>query len=500
MILFEQLSLNMMLTFEENWIAKDIHIFNTIDIKPIFELLKEKNSDNFISFIQYLEAEKIQSSQTKNPFMKVDALDSFAYYYNNNESFHVSGMQPDMLMYAPHEWSSFYNKYLYEKYQDNIYELIESQYPNQFNIIEYMLGDTYSVMDSMLISGGRCIKYQNKLIWIMYPVGVDCYGEEVKTFDFLGQFISFYIDNYKDNLFQLFSKYGFDIKKLNFTIGLYPHTMILRNEKLGHLQPYIENISDNKILFLTKKAMHFDNIHTFIIYDSNMESIINLFKMANNDNSEKNIFKKFIISVLNFYKVDEYKEVADSFIEKNWHLEKRAFTFNSKYVENQRLEFYKEPKKMQNSFIYNVNKEIVVYLKSINKEPKEYWNEDAKELNNLIFKFLQNRLEEEISKFNSSILFYCYTQIEYIEGSREQNDYQAGLNSINYVEFDVEERYSEQRAKTSQLAVSTKHILHTILKINPNGHKLVADSDWYYLLALSTIINETYSKKRPTTL
>lgn len=493
-ILFEQLALNSMLLFEENWIEKDIHIFNTIDIKPIFELLREKDSDNFISFIQYLEAEKIQASQTKNPFMKVDTLDSFAYYYNNNESFHVSGMQPDMLMYAPHEWSSFYNKYLYEKYQNNIYELIESQYPNQFNIIKHMSDDTYSVMDSMLISGGRCIKYQNKLIWIMYPVGVDCYGEEVRTFDFLGQFISFYIDNYKDNLFKLFSKYGLDIKNLNFIIGLYPHTMILRNEKLGHLMPYIENISEDKILFLTKKAMHFNNVHTFIIYDSNMESIIELFKMENNKNSEKNIFKEFIISVLNFYKVDDYREVADSFIEKNWHLEKRAFTFNSKSVENQRLKFYKEPKKMQDSFIYNVNKEIVVYLKLLNIEPREYWDDDAKKLNNLIFEFLQNRLEEEISKFNSSILFYGYTQIEYIEGSREQNDYQAGLSSINYVEFDVVEKYSEQRVKTSQLAVSAKHILHTTLKVNPNGHKLVVDSDWYYLLALSTIINETIQR------
>ncbi|MGP2657856.1 hypothetical protein ACOJTA_12535 [Malaciobacter sp. WC5094] len=493
-ILFEELTLNYMLPFEESWIEKDIHIFNTIDIKPIFELLKEKNNDTFISFLQYLEAEKKQSTQSKNSFMKADTLDSFAYYYNNSESFFVSGSEPDMMMYAPHEWSSFYNKYLFEKYQDNIYELIEAQYPNQFNIVQHMLGETYSVMDSMFIHGGRCIKYKNELIWVMYPPAIHCDDVEVKSFDFLGQFISFYVDNYKVNLFKLFSKYGFNINEKKFTIGLYPHTMILRNEELKHLKPYIENISDDKILFLTKKAMHFNNINTFIIYDSNMESLVELFKMEKDNDTEKNIFKEFISSVLKFYKVSNYEEVSTLFIEKNWHLDNRAFTFNTKHVDNPRLELYREPKEIQDSFTYNVNKEIVVYLKSLAIEPKKYWNDDAKHLNNLIFEFLQNRLEEEISKFNSSILFYNYTQIEYIEGAREQNDYQAGLDSINHTEFDVQEKYSEQRIKISQLAISIKHILHTILKVNPNGHKALVDSDWYYLIALSNIINDTIQR------
>jgi hypothetical protein len=44
------------------------------------------------------------------------------------------------------------------------------------------------------------------------------------------------------------------------------------------------------------------------------------------------------------------------------------------------------------------------------------------------------------------------------------------------------------------LAVSAKHILHTILKVNPQGSKNISEHDWYYLMAFSKIINETIQR------
>lgn len=489
-LIYEKLTLNYMIGFEENWKEKDIYIFNSMDIKPIFELLIEKETDTDISFIQYLEAEKKQSIQNTNSLVQMDALDSFAYYYKN-ESFLIAGEQFTFMMFDPHQWSGFYNEYLYARHQDNIYELIENKYPNKFNLVKHMLGDIYSFMDSAYIQGGRCIKFKNRLIWIMYPIAVNSNKIEVRTFIFLGEFISFYIDKYKDNLFKLFAKYDFDLNKEDFIIEINPDTLIKRTPALSHLFDTLSTLSLNKINFSTKKHSQSNSLHTFITYKADMESLIEVFKMDLDENPEKKIFKNFMVSVLKYFQEQDKNVISREFIDANWHIKERAFSFDTKYVDNQRLEEYRTPMKLQDSFISCVNQDIVTHLKELNIEQKEHWGHDAKTLNNHIFNFLQHKLEEEISKFNQSVLFYTYTQIEYIEGQRESDETQAGLDSSKYIEFNIEERYNKQRMDISHLAIAAKHILHTVLKVNPKGEKSIVDTGWYYLSALSTIINET---------
>lgn len=492
-LIYEKLSLNYLMAFEENWKEKDIHIFNLMDIKAIFELLREKESDIDISFIQYLEAEKIQSVQNQSIMPQMNVLDSFANYYQN-ESFLIAGKQPDLMVYTPHSWSDFYNEYLFEKYQDNIYELIEKKYPNGFNLVKHMSADTYSFMDSGFIMGGRCIKYQNNLIWIMYPVAVNSTSIEVRTFEFLGQFISFYIDKYKNNLFKLFGKYGFDINQQDFIIEINPDTLIKRTPALQHLADTLSNLSVHNIDFSTKQHPLSENLHTFITYTADIDSFAEIFKMDIDHNPEKDIFQKFIISVLEYFQEENKDAISKEFIEKNWHIEERAFSFDTRYVDNPRLQEYRTPKKLQDSFVSRVNQEIVTHLKKLSITPQEYWGTDAKKLNNLIFDFLQKRLEDTISTFNHSLLDYTYTQIEYIEGQRESDATQAGLDASKYIEFDLQEKYNQQRQEISHLAIAAKHILHTTLKVQPHAGKAIVDTDWYYLLALSTIINETIQR------
>ena len=68
------------------------------------------------------------------------------------------------------------------------------------------------------------------------------------------------------------------------------------------------------------------------------------------------------------------------------------------------------------------------------------------------------------------------------------------LDVEKYIAFDINERYNKERIETSELSICSKHILHSILKVNPNGYKKIADSDWYYLMAFSKIINETIQR------
>ena len=494
-VIFEELTLNYILGFAEDWKEKDIFIYNSLDIKPILELLSEKESDNNTALWQYLEAEKKQSSYNNNS-MQMDALDSFAIYYEN-ESFAIMGQQPDLMMFVSHSWSGFYHEYLYDKYQDNIYELVESSFPNKFNKITHLGNSTYEYIDTSMLDGGRCVKYQNRLIWIVYPPnGFALKDEEIRVSIFIAGFLSFYIDRYKKSIFEFLKEFNFNIKTQDFMISIFPDSLVKQNKDLKHLLPYANKINDGKnIIFYSQIRKYiYNEVFTAVIITSELEKLENTFSYKDNLNPEKYIFTMFIESLLEALNIQNLQSLVSKFIDNIWDMEERGFVVENRTVNNSRLDGYQKPLLLQPSFIANVNQEMVNHLKQLNIEPKEYWETDAKQLNNLIFEFLQQKLEETISQFDRFFLIYAYKQIEYIEGKREKEKNQMKFDAEKYIEFDIYERYYKEKIETSGLAVSAKHILHTVLKVAPKGAKSISEHDWYYLMACSKIINETIQR------
>jgi len=490
--IFEKLTLDYILDFEDDWKEKNIFIYNSLDIKPILELLSEKESDSNTALWQYLKEEKKQSSHA----MQMDMLDSFALYYKN-ESFVIMGQQPDLMIFAPHSWSDFYHEYLYKKHQDNIYELVETSYPNKFNTITHLGHSTYEYIDTSMLDGGQCIKYNNKLIWVAYPSNVfNLKDEEVRVSMFMAKFFSFYIDRYKESIFQFLKAFNFDINTQDLMIVIFPDTVVKQNENMEHLLPYANKIDDNENIVFSSQIREYiyNDIFTTVVITSKLERLENTFGYKEHLNPEKYIFEKFIESLLHALNIQSPKNLAVEFIEKIWDIDERAFVLENRLVDNPRLEGYHKPLLIQPSFIANVNQEIVNYLKERGIEPKEYWVDDAKQLNNLIFEFLQQRLEEIIGQFDTFALIYAYKQIEFIEGERKKNRNQMRFDAQNYIEFDISERYHKEKIETSTLAVSAKHILHTILKVNPQNSKSIFEHDWHYLMAFSKIINETIQR------
>jgi len=491
-IIFEKLTLNYMLGFQDDWKEKNIFIYNSLDIKPILELLSEKESDNNITLWQYLEAEKRQSSHNNNPF-QMDILDSFAIYYKN-ESFAIMGKQPDLMMFDTHSWSDFYHEYLYEKYQDNIYELIELSYPNKFNRITHLNNSTYEYIDTSVLDSGQCIKYKNKLIWISYlSNGFSFKEEEIKVSKFMTEFFSFYIDRYKESIYRFLKAFKFDITTQDLMIVIFPDTVVKQNENMEYLLPYVNKINDNEPIIFNSyiRKEIYNEMFVGVFCSSSLYKLENTFGCNDKYNPEIYIFEKLINSLLQALNIQPPKELVPLFIKGIWNLKERAFVIKSSQTNNSRLSEYQKPLTIQPSFIANVNQEMVNYLKDIKVEIKEHWEDDAKKLNNQIFEFLQQKLENIISKLNNSILVYAYKQIEYIEGERENNKTQMEFDVQKYIAFDIHERHNKERLEVSELAVSAKHILHTVLKVNPKGTKNISEQDWYYLMAFSTIINET---------
>ena len=479
-IIFEKLTLNYMLNFEDDWKEKNIFIYNSLDIKPILELFNEKKSDTNIALWQYLEAEKLQASHN-NSSIQMDTLDSFSNYYKN-ETFAIMGQQPDMMIFATHSWSYFYHEYLYEKYQDNIYELIEKNFPNKFNRVLHLGNSTYEYTDTSMLDGGRCVKYNNKLICITYPSNAFSLTEgEIRVSIFIAEFFSFYIDRYKESIFQFLKAFNFDINTQGLMMVVFPDTVVKQNKNMEHLLSYANKINDSEAIIFnsyTRKVVY-NEIFVGIFCSSSLEKLGYTFGYQDKLNPEKYVFEKFITSLFQALNIQHPKELIPQFIENIWDLKERAFVLEQKSVENPILQDYHKPLTMQSSFIANVNQEMVNHLKEIKVEIKEHWSNDAKKLNNQIFEFLQKKLEEILSTFNKDILIYAYKQVEYIEGKRENDKNQMEFDAQKYIAFDIHNRHNKERLEVSELAVSAKHILHTILKVNPKDSKTVVDSDWY---------------------
>lgn len=488
-LIFEKLALNYCINFNNNWEEQDIFLFNFLDIRPVLELIREKSQDQDIALWQYLNAKKNQSLHNKQP-IEVDALDHFAYYYSNNDSFINIGQKLDLVLFAPHSWSDFYDDYLYKKFQDNIYELVEKKFPNKFNYIKHLTNSIYELVDTSCLYYVVCIKYENSLICIYYPpLELNLSSEEVEIFLFLGEFLSFYIDRYKNKIFNFLKKYNFDIVEQNLIISIISDKVIKNSDSLNFLNPYIYRVNDEYLSFYFK--INRNEIFIGFIINSNLEKLKSIFEYKDNFNPEKDIFSQFIASILACLNTPNSEEIAKKFVADIWDMEERAFVLKEAFSNILNLKSYLKPLELQTSFISNVNQEMVDYLKECKISIGQYWEEDAKQLNNLIFEFLQKRLEEEISQYNANILLFAYTQIEWIEGQREQQKIQMELDRENYITFNIREKYNEQRLKTSELSICAKHILHSILKVNPKGSKNMNVSSWYYLLAMSKIINET---------
>ena len=55
------------------------------------------------------------------------------------------------------------------------------------------------------------------------------------------------------------------------------------------------------------------------------------------------------------------------------------------------------------------------------------------------------------------------------------------MNSQRDIEYDLKEKASEEIRDIILLSAYSKHIIHTILKINPTGEKYITESDWTFL-------------------
>jgi hypothetical protein len=156
-IIFEKIDINpvsLSLNIDTNL---KYNVLSFKDLIAMFELVSSP-----LSFIKYLE----ERHEYRQKIRTINGLNIFAAFIQNNESLPDYG--EGFITIMPHTWSNYYYNHLFVKFQDNIYELIESDYPNKFDYVNQLdiSQDLYECFSAETLTGAHLIKMNNKLIWI----------------------------------------------------------------------------------------------------------------------------------------------------------------------------------------------------------------------------------------------------------------------------------------------------------------------------------------------
>lgn len=465
------------------------HLVEIGDLAFLFDKFFEFRADAPIQFLKFLQNDK-DLLNSPNRLLTTNYVDRIAIYMSGHNFYFKYSKSPDLINIAPYEGNAYESKYYYDKFKDKAYETIERRFPEEFNIIEHIEGEFYRGVDTAFINLIFFVNIPQYPIFIYPPRKISALNDIDKKFliSILPQLMGFYIDKLSDEFISLLKMEN--IFPLEYSLLLVSNASLEQKEnELPYLLPLAEHIGEEPLLFSTKRLQN-GGVRTFVIANTKeIKTILDLFEPENNS-AERYCIKKLIESIFEFNKNNNKEKLSNDFIDKHIPFSKKSFSFNQLTLENPHLEKYDSPIKINSSDIGKVNKLFAEYLASKSLRSGEYIENEAKEINGDIFDFLQNLLEDTIKEFDENIIFYAYQQLEFSEGKREKNRLKYGMSSQRDIEYDLKEKASEEIREIILLSAYSKHIIHTILKINPTGEKYITESDWTFLLGIVAALME----------
>lgn len=485
-VVFEGLNLTYKSSLPEKMYRNTL-VINMMDLQALFEFLPTQ-----MSFIKYLRADSYLTNKVR--VICTDYLDRFAYYIENGESYPKIGIPTNVMVFEPHQWHDFYHAKLHERYQDNIYELIEYEYPKEFNLVKKHRDNIYQVLNTAVLNGGLVIKHESHLIWIMYPVNgyYHSHDDVLPVSQFIGPLIADYLHDLKESLFELFAKYNFKFGS-SYYIGLYPASLVVKTHEPPFVEKYVNQLNENKPLLINTHYINGSmNMRSAILFDYTL--LVKIFAPKENL-GERYVIKELIKSIICFADKTISDSVAEKeagkFVNENIPIREKGYSLEAISVENPYIQRYGHFIKISKADVGIIDSEIANFLRQQNIVPGKYAGDDAKNINNLVFQFLQQKLENEIKKYDESLLFYAYNQIEFAEGHREKDRLKFKVDARKYTEYDIVQKNLESMIEVSKIASSAKYIVETILKVNPMGNISINQEAWHYLQAIAFRLIET---------
>ena len=217
---------------------------------------------------------------------------------------------------------------------------------------------------------------------------------------------------------------------------------------------------------------------------------------APNDNSGEKLCAKILLtglfrSLLINISDTEIEKIVSDIVDKIILPAAKGYSLDKIQVWNPKLVHYGQFQEISKSYIADVNREIAEFILRSGDKPGKYKKNDAIQILDKIFLFLQKKLEAEISNYSESVLHYAYKELEFIEGHRAKMNAQFGRDANKYITYNISEKYRETQLNIAKHSNAARYIIQIILKTGIKGKKAIVDENWLRLQAISTVLHET---------
>lgn len=455
-----------------------------------FRAILDEIGDPF-ALIKYLR--NLNEVREESKVVAMDAIDLFAWYKENNESFRQGGIIPHLFIVAPHSWSDKYHKILLERAKQRKFVFEPNEPANIWKSTKYYENVYLVYYKYDLRTAAYVVTLDDKDLWVMFSSSdFGLTDDEMRIADFLAHCLAYHLGRLKEPIMNLLSSLGFDFSR-HLRILIKPGNLISRDKRQTFLKPFIQNLSfSNPLVSLSNIMAASGNIGVTLIFDQ--DGIIKEFSKPEN-RGERLVLSRFIGEVINFFRPSKpqnlIKRQVDIFVNKHLNLGQKCFSLDSIRSPNNQIGIARPIKNLKADFS-KANGDVARFLKQEKIEPGLYTSKEATKINNKIFGFVQTVLEAELRKYDfKEILFFAYCQLENIESFRTLEKLRLAMNLQLKTEYDPVEKIALLEKEMSSLALAVRHIIETIIKIKPEGKFVVSVEDWTYIQAIATVLIES---------
>jgi len=330
------------------------------------------------------------------------------------------------------------------------------------------------------------VKLGSKEIVIYVAIDSTLEVQEFQLSQHLGHLIAFYLNKLENQFDTIFRECGINKRLINILIFADDYC-----KRSSHIKSDLSSKVTQKSPIYFFSCSNDKLFEMIIVYSVNY--IDELFILENNQ-AEQYIIKNIIINLYSEFRNDltddEIEEKAKKFIEENIPDNIPAFPLEKLKPLTDRVLKYSLPVNISKTLKKEVEKLVGDFLKSKSIEPGKYNGEELKQILNNLFKFVQSELEDEIKKYNNSLLGFTYAQIEFLRNYRESMEIQFGIAQKTYTEYDIPEEKAKLLEEVVMRNNSFQHLIETILKVNSQTGNDITVKAFQYLEALTNMASE----------
>lgn len=434
--------------------------------------------DDFMRFLKFLRREKDFLNRIE--ILSFSNLDLVARYLQNYDSFLISGKLPHMMTFVPGLWDKFKIEQIKKRpdFQPHYEETEEDDY-----------WELKVINDSLFHVQNKIFGYASNIfllpslrpIWILAMNEEVSYSEnEIHCISSLTELIPhrFINNDILDKMLEQIS-IGKNII-INFSLM---STKMVQHRNVELLKPFLPEISDEHPIIVKSFVAPSGHVLFYVLYSP--EQFLDLLEKSPLE-GEKYVITQLLTEICNYAQVENIQEIVSKTIDDLFKDAKAAFSFTHIPLQIFTPNSITDYQSTLESDKSEITRTVAEFLTTLGVSPGIYKKNDAKEILNKTYEFLNQEFITRISKIEQipllTFLVHSDGQINkdrLFHQKRTRHEYELQM------EHDPLERFSKKNEEIKTLSGVYRYSIEIAIKHWSDGSVQFTLEDWLELQAMT---------------